>query len=454
MAPRVHAACTGPPRVFTVPSHMVRYVLAAFQLTRRYTARSMLVVKEQEQHAADALGAEVEQGQRQKPWQRYLQAELGLRDHWYPALFSRDLAEGGMRAATILGERLFFKRLNGTVYAVEDRCVHRGVPFSPRPECYTADTLTCWFHGFTYDWKTGKLVQILTEEDSALRGKVGIKSYPVFERNEVVFVFIGDGAPADPRLDIQPKFFDEDLVVEPLVRYRIRCNWRVAAENGFDAAHIYGHRNWFAINQLGRSLPLGTYSSSKDVVTVLEAEGQPKGIVKRDDIQVFASKVGGTEVRGANYPADAPAVTHGVRRQGGVGCYLPCGLQVDNFPRPGLIHFEWYVPIDEDNHMYTIVQAGYAKTPAEREAFRKESREVLGPTVWNEPGKQPEGFNNFDAFGRKWSHHAYAREDWWHRERLFKPDYIIMQWRMLVAKHARAIQTRSDWQRPEPEDQT
>ena len=57
----------------------------------------------------------------------------------------------------------------------------------------------------------------------------------------------------------------------------------------------------------------------------------------------------------------------------------------------------------------------------------------------------PERFTNFDAFARRWSHHAYAKEDWWHRERLFKPDYIIMQWRMVVARHARGIQTYGNW---------
>jgi hypothetical protein len=96
-----------------------------------------------------------------------------------------------------------------------------------------------------------------------------------------------------------------------------------------------------------------------------------------------------------------------------------------------------------------ILHAGYAKTEAEKGAFSQEAR-ALAPLIWQEPGIQPEGFNNFDAFARQWSHHAYAREDWWHRERLFKPDYIIMQWRMLVTKHARGIQRRGDWAPLEP----
>ena len=75
---------------------------------------------------SDQLAREVEQGQQEKPWQRYLDAELGLRNYWYPALFSHELPEGEMQPLTLLGERLFFKRIDGKVYCIEDRCLHRG----------------------------------------------------------------------------------------------------------------------------------------------------------------------------------------------------------------------------------------------------------------------------------------------------------------------------------------
>ena len=394
----------------------------------------------------DQIAEEVERDQHEKPWQRYLEAELGLRNYWYPAFFSHELADGEMRGETILGERLFFKRIEGTVYCVEDRCLHRGAPFSARPECYTDNTISCWFHGFTYDLRSGELVQVITEPDSALVGKLALKTYPTHELLETVFVYVGDGEPHPIEEDLQPGMLEPDLVVHPLTRSVIKCNWRVAAENGFDPTHIYGHRHWAGFTQTGRTVPLSTFPSRKDVVIVEGEDGKPKGIVKRNDVQVYAAQIGEQEVRAANYPADGPAVVEASRTTQ-VGCYLPCGLQVDNFPKQDLIHFEWYVPIDEDHHMYIILQAGHASSDEERQAFKKEASEVLGPLVWTEPGQEPEGFNNFDSFGRKWLHHVYAKEGWWERERLFKPDYIIMEWRKLVARHARGIQKRGDWQR-------
>lgn len=384
---------------------------------------------------------------RRLPWQRYLEAELGLRNYWYPALFSRDIPEGRTQTATICGERLYFRRVDGAVRCVEDRCPHRGVAFSARPECYTKDTLSCWLHGFTFDWSSGELVQILTEANSPLVGTVGIKSYPVFELNEVVFVWIGDGEPVDPRLDIQPRFFTPGLVFEPLVRHKIKCNWRIAAENGYDPAHIYGHRHSELLSDPGQPpFPLSTYPSSPKVVTLIEEEDKPRGVVKQDDTLVFAARVGDADVRAARYPKDAPAVVNELLPLV-VGCYMPCGLEVDPFPMPGMVHFEWYVPIDENHHMYMILQAGYAENDAQRAAFKEECDRVYGPLVWQDPEQGGEGFNNFDAFGREQCHHAYAKEDWWHREYLFGPDYIITEWRKLVSKHARGIQTRGDWQR-------
>ncbi len=342
----------------------------------------------------DDVHREVERGQRDKPWQRYLDAALGLRNYWYPVLFSHELQEGETRPETVLGERLFFKRINGTVYCVEDRCLHRGVPFSARPECYTAQ---------------------------------------------------------DIHEDTQPRFWDEHLVTHPVVRTTIKCNWRVAAENGIDAAHIYGHRHWIGMQQSGRIRPFGTYPSRQDIVQILEEDGKPKGIVKQDDMHVYARQIEGQEIRVPLWPQDAPDVVQTEPRAGWVGCYMPCGLQVEGFPKLGKVHFEWYVPLDEDHHHYMILQAGYARTDEEKEAFFKEA-ETLARLTWQEPGTTPEGFTNFDAFARRWSHHAYAKEDWWHRERLFKPDYIIMQWRMVVARHARGIQAYGNWAPVEADD--
>ena len=180
----------------------------------------------------------------------------------------------------MLGERILFKRIDGKVYAIEDRCLHRGVPLSVRPECYTKNTISCWYHGFTYDLRDGKLVAIITDPESPLIGRNKLKSYPVEEHKNLVFVFVGDAAPHPIALDLQPGFLDDGLAIYPGGEHEIvKSNWRLAAENGVDASHIYIHRNSALINAARRPLPLSTYFLTREGM-VVDQDGAPKGVVK------------------------------------------------------------------------------------------------------------------------------------------------------------------------------
>jgi len=395
----------------------------------------------------------VEQVEHRKPYQEYIEADLGLRNHWHAVMFGRELAEGELRGEMVLGERLVFKRAGRKVYAMEDRCPHRGASFSARPECYSENTVTCWFHGFTFDVRDGQLVQILTEPDSKLIGKLKHKTYPVQEINGVVFVFIGDLEPVpDIREDLQPEFFKEGLVVHPVVREKVRANWRIAAENGYDAAHIYGHRNSGIFSEAGIAVPLSTYPSTKEAVQILDEETGPWGIIKDDDVNIWSVEVEGQEVKAVNFEHQGPPPDYDIS----VGLYMPCCLVVSNFPIRDVYHLEWYTPLDEDHHFYMIAHATVAGSEEEAAQFRQDCDQTLGPMVWKSADGQTEpvgdgagwGFNNFDAFGREQIHHSYQYEDFWYKERLYRPDYIIVRWRMLVAKHMRGIQKRGEWADP------
>ncbi len=396
----------------------------------------------------------VEKIESRKPYQAYLDAELGLRNHWYAALFGSELADGECRGEMILGERILFKRAGGTVYALADRCPHRGAAFSARPECYTENTITCWFHGFTFDVRDGRLVQIITEPDSVHIGRLTHKTYAVQEVHGVVFVFVGDKQPHPIEEDLQPKFSNaRGTAFHPIARNKVRGNWRIAAENGFDAAHIYGHRNAGMFKDAPDiQLALSTYPSTKEAVTVHDRDTGPCGIIKLDDLNVWKTEIEGQIVTGANVDPDNPPTAPAEFE---VGLFMPCGLEVEPFPLPGMTHFEWYTPIDEDHHSYMLCSMKEVANSEEETEFHQLCDEVADPMLWRQPGDQTDpvgdgpqwGFTNFDVFGREQIHHAYQYEDFWHKERLFRPDYIIVRWRMLVAKRMRGIQQRGEWAR-------
>jgi len=379
----------------------------------------------------------VEHAVASKPWKPYLEASLGFRNHWYPAMFGAELKEGEVKGEHILAERVLFKRIDGQVYAVQDRCLHRGVAFSVRPECYTKNTISCWYHGFTYNVKDGRLVAIITDPESSLIGKLTLKTYPVLEHAGLVFVFVGDMDPPPPLVeDVQPGLLDKKLAVYPRgERTVVHSNWRLAAENGFDASHVYIHRNSPLVLGNCRQLPLATLFYTREGMVVTEP-GQPKGVVKGSGrrVPVWEAEIEGVKVSAHFRPnGPAPAGSAPTINTTDVSMWLPCGLKVDPFPTTGMIQFEWYVPIDERSHMYTVTWGRYVESAAQAERFYKEV-----DAYWKEMVTQR--FNNDDIAAREAMQRFYAEEDGWSKERLYRPDLIITEWRKLASAHNRGIQ--------------
>ena len=120
-----------------------------------------------------------------------------LRNCWYVAAWDHELIDGRMLARTILEEGvLLYKGESGKVVALRDRCCHRGAlavhgpargrlrPLHvPRPEVRP----------------TGKCIQIPGQD--IVPAKLGVQSYPVVERDHLVWIWMGDPALADPGAD-------------------------------------------------------------------------------------------------------------------------------------------------------------------------------------------------------------------------------------------------------------
>ena len=381
-----------------------------------------------EQGEVKAFLDEPDKHQRVKEgWRPYLEAKLGFRNHWYPAVFAYELTGDEPKAVKMLGERIILRRVDGRVYALEDRCAHRRVLLSAKVECYTKDTITCWYHGFTYNFRDGKLVQVLTEPGCALIGKLSIKSYPVQEAQGLVFVFIGDIDPPPLQDDVPPGFLDSELVVTG-VRRNIKGNWRLASENGFDTTHIYIHRHSKVLTATDAILPLGFIPQDRHSMILVEGPG-PKGVVDKlanNYIPVFESGINDVKVSATMRPNGQVVAPE-------VSSWLPCVLKLQAFPIPELFVFKWYVPIEEDTHWYYQVLGKKVSTDEEAAAFRTEAHSFWADVLWR-------GFNDQDVSAREALEDAYTEGEGWTKERLYRPDMCIIEWRKIASKYNRGIQ--------------
>lgn len=367
---------------------------------------------------------ETEPGEfRTSPWPRYEEAVLGLRNYWYPALLSRDVEKKPV-PLTMLGEDLVFFRQNGSPYVLEDRCAHRGVRLS-MGECRFPGTVSCFYHGWTYDIATGRLLAVLTEgPDSPLVGKVSLRSYPVQERNSVLWVFIGDIDPPPLEADVPDEFLLPDAVIESRVTVR-SGNWRLGAENGLDPGHAsYLHR-YSLWTEISRMLFQGGWRRVKPEI---EAD-QWVGYTAEPYLVADFPRIG-------SWPRDRYLLPR--RRPGSVPypkvqLHLPCLLRVTHWPSPDMTHYEWYVQVDEGSYRYFQFAVTWTSSSLRRLVFRLRYR-----LLWKWVAHVL--FNNQDAYAVESMEPFYARHDGWRRERLYVPDAALTAWRRFVQEKARGIQ--------------
>jgi phthalate 4,5-dioxygenase len=163
-----------------------------------------------------------------------------MRMYWQPAALVEELAaERPLKAVRLLGQDLvLFRDENGRLGLLDRDCPHRGADLAfGRLE---HGGLRCAFHGWLFDAQGRCLETPAEPENSNLCSGIRQKSYPVIERNGIIFAYLGAGEP--------PALPDFDCFVAPQThtfafKGLIECNWLQALEVGIDPAHAsYLHR--------------------------------------------------------------------------------------------------------------------------------------------------------------------------------------------------------------------
>ena len=118
-----------------------------------------------------------------------------VRDAWYVAGWSHDLATAMPDAVTILGQPIvIYRSASGRVTALEDRCVHRLAPLS-LGRC-EGERLRCMYHGLLFD-PDGSVVEIPGQDKIPPQARV--RSYPIVERHSWIWIWMGrQSAPTKP----------------------------------------------------------------------------------------------------------------------------------------------------------------------------------------------------------------------------------------------------------------
>jgi nitrite reductase/ring-hydroxylating ferredoxin subunit len=133
----------------------------------------------------------------------------------------------------LLGERIVLFRDGGKIYGLADRCPHRGAALSMGKCLYLrSGTITCCYHGWTFDGASGKCVAKLMEgPDAAIPSRAAVKAYAVREFAGFIWVFVGD-MPAVPLEEDLPVYLADQAQWHVIANWRTyRCNWRLLMDN-------------------------------------------------------------------------------------------------------------------------------------------------------------------------------------------------------------------------------
>lgn len=166
-----------------------------------------------------------------------------LRRYWMPVGGASEFETTSMKAVRLLGENLvLYKDLSGKFGLVDRHCPHRRADLS----CgwVEANGIRCSYHGWLMD-ETGQCIEQPYEDTASPKpSKAGcsIRAYPVKEVAGLLFAYMGP-RPA-PELPVWEPFTWGNGFRE-IVTAEVPCNWFQCQENSCDPVHFeWMHDNW------------------------------------------------------------------------------------------------------------------------------------------------------------------------------------------------------------------
>jgi len=176
---------------------------------------------------------------------------------WYQAAWSHEIVEAPFPRTLLNEEIVLFRDAEGRAHALEDRCCHRATPL--RLGEVVPEGLQCGYHGLIFGGD-GKCVSIPGQDSVPPQAKV--RSYPLVERQEFIWVWMGDPTLADESTILDYPWNDDHANwPHKHGMYHIKCNYMLLIDNLMDLTHIpFIHRN-----TIGGGSKMGQVNARMDV---------------------------------------------------------------------------------------------------------------------------------------------------------------------------------------------
>jgi len=185
-----------------------------------------------------------------------------LKNFWYMIACSHEVGRD-LFSRIVLGEPvLLYRKLDGSVVGIADRCIHRQVPLSAGR--LIGEQVQCGYHGLKYD-DTGKCVRIPGQANIPARACV--KAYRVVEKDSIIWIWMGEPAQAD--LTAIP---DHPMCSSPAYAGKMMClsmdmHYQEGIDNLLDLSHVdFLHPETVGSQDVAETVP--EYKIEENAITV------------------------------------------------------------------------------------------------------------------------------------------------------------------------------------------
>ena len=157
-----------------------------------------------------------------------------IKNAWYIAGWAHEVTQKPLARRLCNEPVVLFRDASNVVGAVEDRCCHRGAPLQFGKVVEAG--LQCGYHGLVFDVH-GNCVDIPGQD--RIPAKANIRYFPVVEKDEFIWIWMGEPEKADPSLIIDYPFHN-DYKNWPHKHgvYHIKANYMLMVDNLMDMTHL------------------------------------------------------------------------------------------------------------------------------------------------------------------------------------------------------------------------
>src|SRR5439155_9010487 len=157
-----------------------------------------------------------------------------VRNCWYIAAWADEIGAEPL-ARRICGDPLvLFRDRENRAAALVDRCCHRAAPL--HMGSIVEEGIQCGYHGLVFDG-SGRCVAVPGQ--SRIPEDACVRSYPIVEKDQLVWVWMGEAAKADPSPIVDFPYHN-DAATWPNKHdvYPIKGNYMLMVDNLMDLTHL------------------------------------------------------------------------------------------------------------------------------------------------------------------------------------------------------------------------